>query len=133
MRQNSVARTVWAAAWSARAAGVVCQAEGRAALAAGGGGHAERGSRFPLRAGAFGLGSRAASRAASLARPHAGAWHRPQRRSVWKPWKHAQEDELTEESHLKAPTGHRPVCNEMMAHRDPRAACEPCASGRAPR
>jgi hypothetical protein len=157
MRKNSALARTWAVAWSARAAGVLCQAEGRAArasrpqergAAALRGGQEERGPRFPLRAvarevsgagggalaGALSLAaSRAASRVASLARPHAGAFNRPQRRSVWKPWKHAQEDELTEESHLKAPTGHRPVCDGMLARRDLRAACKPCASGRAPR
>jgi hypothetical protein len=49
-----------------------------------------------------------APRAASaLSRP---VWHnRQQRRSVWRPWKKAKTDELEDECHLQAPSGHRPV------------------------
>ncbi len=118
MRQGhsgSLGRT-WVTLWgSARAAGAAWPAEGRAAALWASRpprerGAAPRGASSGALAGALaGAGSLAASQATALARPRAGWLHRSHSRSVWKPWKRAQEDELTEESHLEAPAGHRPV------------------------
>ena len=111
MRQGSglagIGGMVWA---SARAAGGGLAGRGAAAPLWGSRRHREGGAAAPRGASSGALaGSLAASQATALARPRAGWLHRSQCRSVWKPWKRAQEDELTEESHLEAPAGHRPV------------------------
>ena len=49
-----------------------------------------------------------APRRAALARHALLVAHRQQCRSVWKPWKRAEEDELVDACHIEAPQ-HRPV------------------------